>query len=181
MSEKECLYLYLKAWEFKMPPLRKKTLKRKANKEVAEEQKEQGSDIETSSGDDDEFPDVSDEEIEENSGGEEEDDVDVKEITVEFEFFGPEEKDFLGLKALLSNFLNGELFDSSGMIDAVISEVGAAAALVHRKIWPCTPTLALMYTSTSTQASPCGWVRKTAWLTTGSPGLPVCRATWGLW
>lgn len=61
---------------------------------------------------------------EELSEGDEDDEEEVKEITVEFEFFGPEEKDFLGLKALLSNYLNGQQFDSSGLIDAIIAEVG---------------------------------------------------------
>ena len=91
---------------------------------------------EDSSSDEDSFPEVSDEGEEEDGGAEdggvdsegmEDDDEAVKEITVEFEFFGPEEKDFLGLKSLLANYLNGAQFDSSGLVDTIIAEVGLPA------------------------------------------------------
>eukprot|EP00983_Pelagomonas_calceolata_P086401 1156748-Pelagomonas_calceolata.AAC.17 len=49
--------------------------------------------------------------------------VRAQELQVEFEFFSPEEKDFLGLKALLVPYLNGQEFDSSALIDAIIAEV----------------------------------------------------------
>lgn len=113
-----------------MPPMKKAEQKRKAQQAQDEEEKKSasGSEDTSSSGDDDEFPDVSDAEEEQGGGAaaddEDEDDAEaLREINVEFEFFGPEEKDFLGLKALLSNYLNGEQFDSSGMIDAIIAEV----------------------------------------------------------
>lgn len=42
---------------------------------------------------------------------------------VEFEFFPPEEKDFLGLKALLVPYLNSQEYDSSSLINAIIEAV----------------------------------------------------------
>jgi protein BCP1 len=109
-----------------MPPLRSKPAGGKRSLQEAEDSEPEVSDSQdvSSDGSDSSFPDVSDEEEEGGSDDEDDDGADVKEITVEFEFSAPEEKDFLGLKALLSSYLNGEQFDSSGFIDAVISEVG---------------------------------------------------------
>ncbi|KAJ9509727.1 hypothetical protein QJQ45_011272 [Haematococcus lacustris] len=63
-----------------------------------------------------------DEEEDSGSAADSDEDQDVSEIRVEFQFFGPEEKDFLGLKTLLSSYLNGEQYDSTGLVDAIISE-----------------------------------------------------------
>ncbi|KAL6765955.1 p21-C-terminal region-binding protein-domain-containing protein [Haematococcus lacustris] len=63
-----------------------------------------------------------DEEEDSGSAADSDEDHDVSEIRVEFQFFGPEEKDFLGLKTLLSSYLNGEQYDSTGLVDAIISE-----------------------------------------------------------
>lgn len=41
---------------------------------------------------------------------------------VDFEFQDPKESDFLGLKALLGNYLDGELFSSSELCDAIIKQ-----------------------------------------------------------
>ena len=45
-----------------------------------------------------------------------------KEINVDFEFYDPKPIDFLGLKMLLSTWLDGLEFDSSGLCDALISQ-----------------------------------------------------------
>jgi len=57
----------------------------------------------------------------------------TQELQVEFEFFSPEEKDFLGLKSLLVPYLNGQEFNSSALIDAIIAEVcfTACASQLH--------------------------------------------------
>lgn len=46
---------------------------------------------------------------------------------MQFEFFAPEEKDFLGLKALLAPYLNGQEFESSALIDAIIAEARSSS------------------------------------------------------
>ena len=74
----------------------------------------------SSDGGSDSGPDVSDEE-EGSSEGEE--DEKYKEIDVDFEFFDPAEKDFLGLKALLHTFLDGRQFDCTGLVDTIIGQV----------------------------------------------------------
>lgn len=64
-------------------------------------------------------PDVSDEEKVEDS-----DDPDkFDKIDVNFEFFDPKESDFHGLKALLHSYLDGQQYDSSQLIDAIIQQV----------------------------------------------------------
>mmetsp|Transcript_10457 Transcript_10457/g.18262 ORF Transcript_10457/g.18262 Transcript_10457/m.18262 type:complete len:449 (-) Transcript_10457:272-1618(-) len=77
------------------------------------------------SDDSDAFPEVSDERDEDGGSddeGDEDDEEDVKEIMVDFEFFGPEDKDFLGLKTLLASHLNGQAWDSSAFVNAIIEE-----------------------------------------------------------
>ncbi|KAF5827059.1 p21-C-terminal region-binding protein-domain-containing protein [Dunaliella salina] len=102
-----------------MPP--KKQQKRE--EEESEEEPSSSGSEQSSSGsedgseDDSEFPDVSDAEEDSSDA-----DEDIEEIQVEFEFFTPEEKDFLGLKNLLAPYLNGQEFDSSALIDAIIAE-----------------------------------------------------------
>lgn len=44
-------------------------------------------------------------------------------IDVKFEFFDPKESDFHGLKALLHSYLDGQQYDSSPLIDAIIQQV----------------------------------------------------------
>ena len=63
------------------------------------------------------------------SGDESDDDADgeaYKEINVEFEFFDPKENDFHGLKTLLHSYLDGQQYDCSGLVDAIIKQVGGA-------------------------------------------------------
>jgi hypothetical protein len=46
-------------------------------------------------------------------------------IDVDFEFFDPEEGDFHGIKTLLTNYLDGEKFDSSNVIDEIMACPGS--------------------------------------------------------
>jgi protein BCP1 len=73
----------------------------------------------------DSYPDVS-----EDGGGEGDDDSgsgeDYKEIVVDFEFFGPQERDFHGLKALLHTYLDGGEYDCSQLVETVIAQARRA-------------------------------------------------------
>lgn len=68
-------------------------------------------------------PEVSDDEDEEDddSGGADGEAFD--EVNVNFQFFDPQEKDFHGLKALLHTYLDGQQYDSSGLVDTIIKQV----------------------------------------------------------
>lgn len=46
-------------------------------------------------------------------------------IDVDFEFFDPEEGDFHGIKTLLTNYLDGEKFDSSNVVDELMACPGS--------------------------------------------------------
>ena len=48
------------------------------------------------------------------------------EVQVDFEFHDPRESDFLGLKALLHSYLDGQDFSCSELVDAVIRQARAA-------------------------------------------------------
>jgi hypothetical protein len=85
-----------------------------------ESQSEEGS-----SGSDGSSPEVSDSE----DGSEDDDDGEAfEEVKVDFQFFDPAEKDFHGLRALLHNFLDGEQYDASGLVDTIIKQVMVVAA-----------------------------------------------------
>ena len=43
-------------------------------------------------------------------------------IDVDFEFFDPREKDFLGLKTLLNNWLDGRTYACSELVDTIIDQ-----------------------------------------------------------
>lgn len=78
-----------------------------------------------SSGDEDgssSGPEVSDE----PEAGDSDDPDAFDKIDVNFEFFDPKESDFHGLKALLHSYLDGQQYDSSPLVDAIIqqSQVG---------------------------------------------------------
>jgi protein BCP1 len=63
-------------------------------------------------------PEVSDDEKEDS------DDPDAfDKIDVNFQFFDPKEADFHGLKALLHSYLDGQQYDSSPLVDAIIEQV----------------------------------------------------------
>ena len=47
------------------------------------------------------------------------------EVQVDFEFHDPRESDFLGLKALLHSYLDGQDFSCSELVDAVIRQARA--------------------------------------------------------
>lgn len=58
-------------------------------------------------------------------------------IDVNFEFFDPKESDFHGLKALLHSYLDGQQYDSSPLIDAIIQQVRRS----HHSDCSCTAAL----------------------------------------
>ncbi len=47
---------------------------------------------------------------------------DDEDIETHFEFFDPSEGDFLGLKGLLNAYLDGETYDCSGLVDAIVGQ-----------------------------------------------------------
>mmetsp|Transcript_9680 Transcript_9680/g.35215 ORF Transcript_9680/g.35215 Transcript_9680/m.35215 type:complete len:301 (-) Transcript_9680:97-999(-) len=100
-----------------MPPKKKQAKKQKAApaKKKVEAKAEESEESES----DDSDAGWSDEEDEEDLDGS---DGDEEEIMVDFEFQDPKESDFLGLKALLGNYLDGELFSSSELCDAIIKQ-----------------------------------------------------------
>lgn len=80
---------------------------------------DEGEEEEEEEDDEDSFPSAS------ASGDESDDDADgeaYKEINVEFEFFDPKEKDFHGLKTLLHSYLDGQQYDCSGLVEAIIKQ-----------------------------------------------------------
>lgn len=91
------------------------------------EEQLQGSDSGDSASDDSD--DSSDFPSGDESGSESEESEDDEEgaafdsINVDFEFFDPQEKDFHGLKALLHTYLDGEQFNCSELVDAIINQV----------------------------------------------------------
>ena len=52
-------------------------------------------------------------------------DADGETVTVDFEFFDPQEIDFHGLKALLQTYLDGEAFSCSELVEAIIQQVSS--------------------------------------------------------
>lgn len=102
-----------------------------SEQEEAEGSSEDGSEG-SSSGDEDDSsgPEVSEESAESDD---DEDGEAFDEVQVEFQFFDPAEKDFHGLKALLANFLDGEQYDSSGLVDTIIKQVGS----LNGQHWLC--------------------------------------------
>lgn len=98
-------------------------MKRSADVPVAPEPEEESENEEDESSDegldDDSCPEVSDE-IEDDDN---EDEDAYKEINVDFEFFDPKEIDFLGLKSLLTSYLDGQQYDCSGLVDTIINQV----------------------------------------------------------
>lgn len=84
---------------------------------------ESGSSGTSSSSGDDSGPDVSDEEDDPDEEGEDGGQA-YEEVRVAFEFKDPQEIDFLGLKALLTSYLDGQQYDCSGLVDTIIKQVG---------------------------------------------------------
>jgi protein BCP1 len=69
-------------------------------------------------------PEVSDDDAQ----SEDDEDGDAfEEVNVDFQFFDPKEIDFHGLKALLHTYLDGGVYDGSGLAEAIIAQVRAWA------------------------------------------------------
>ncbi|GIL56481.1 hypothetical protein Vafri_11840, partial [Volvox africanus] len=79
-----------------------------------------------SDSDDDSGPEASSSEVE--SEDDEEGEA-YKEINVQFEFFDPQERDFLGLRALLNTYLDGQQYDCSGLVDAIIKQTAVGTVV----------------------------------------------------
>ena len=47
---------------------------------------------------------------------------DEQDVETSFEFFDPSEGDFLGMKGLLNAYLDGTVYDCSGLVDHVIKQ-----------------------------------------------------------
>ncbi|EFJ40052.1 hypothetical protein VOLCADRAFT_108356 [Volvox carteri f. nagariensis] len=91
-----------------------------------EDEDEDDSDDDDSDSDDDSCPDASASEAE--SDDDEEGEA-YKEVNVQFEFFDPQERDFLGLKALLNTYLDGQQYDCSGLVDAIIRQTAVGTVV----------------------------------------------------
>lgn len=68
----------------------------------------------------------SDSSLQEDSSDEEDEDPADNSVDVTLEFFDPKEEDFQGLKSLLQNFLDGEGFAASELVDTIIKQVSIA-------------------------------------------------------
>jgi protein BCP1 len=78
----------------------------------------------SSSGDEDGSSSSSGPEVSDEPEAGDSDDPDAfDKIDVNFEFFDPKESDFHGLKALLHSYLDGQQYDSSPLVDAIIQQV----------------------------------------------------------
>lgn len=86
-------------------------------------------DSEDDNSDEDSCPEASSSDAE---SADDEDGEAFKEVNVQFEFFDPQEKDFLGLKALLNTYLDGQQYDCSGLVDAIIKQVSVPNQVMAR-------------------------------------------------
>ncbi|GFR40420.1 hypothetical protein Agub_g994, partial [Astrephomene gubernaculifera] len=96
------------------------------NEGEGDEGEDSDDDDESGSGSDDSAPEAS------SSEAESEDDEEgeaYKEVNVQFEFFDPQERDFLGLKALLTTYLDGLQYDCSGLVDAIIKQTAVGTVV----------------------------------------------------
>ncbi|MEW5317076.1 MAG: hypothetical protein WDW38_008407 [Sanguina aurantia] len=104
-------------------------MKRSADVPAAKEPEEASENEEDESSDegldDDSCPEVSDE-LEDDDN---EDEDAYKEINVDFEFFDPKEIDFLGLKSLLTSYLDGQQYDCSGLVDTIINQTSVGTVI----------------------------------------------------
>ena len=87
--------------------------------ENAEDVGKDKADAPSSSATSDSCPEVSSEQEEEDD-----EDSDFSQINVDFDFFDPKESDFHGLKTLLNSYMDGQQFDCSGLVEAIIAQVG---------------------------------------------------------
>ena len=89
-------------------------------KKEEEDKLDEESVSESTSGDDDEYPEVSEADEDEDDEG---DDTKQEEIVIDFEFFQPKEIDYHGLKALLFTYLDGQQYDTAGLVNAILKQV----------------------------------------------------------
>ncbi|QDZ25364.1 hypothetical protein A3770_17p78820 [Chloropicon primus] len=103
-----------------------KERERDENENEENEEEESASEVFDS---DDFDSDSDDDDEEEEEKGEE--DEEEGEVQTSFEFFDPTEGDFLGMKGLLNGYLDGEVYDCSGLVDHVIKQktVGSVVRL----------------------------------------------------
>ena len=78
----------------------------------------------SSSGDSDSGDFAGDGDSSEESGDDEDGEA-FDSINVDFEFYDPQEKDFHGLKALLHTYLDGEQYNCSELVQAIIEQASA--------------------------------------------------------
>lgn len=120
-----------------MPPKRKAEAPAEPVPEPEQEDSpsgsEEDSDDDDSGDSDDSYPEVSSEDEGEESPGEE--DEHYENINVDFLFNNPGEGDYLGIKTLLTNYLDGDQWDVSGLADAIIKEVGCGHACRQLHHW----------------------------------------------
>ncbi|KXZ44657.1 hypothetical protein GPECTOR_64g151 [Gonium pectorale] len=86
----------------------------------------EGEEGESEGDSEDSFPEAS------SSGEESEDDDEgeaYKQVECAFEFFDPTERDFHGLKALLNTYVDGNVYDSSGLVEAVIRQTAVGTVV----------------------------------------------------
>lgn len=108
--------------------------KRKAEDDVTEESEEEEIDDLDPSHQDSESSDFEDSgSSEEESDGSEDgsDGETFDSVQVDLDFAQPEEDDFLGIKTVLSNYLDGEEYDSSGLVDLVLKNVSKVFGGFH--------------------------------------------------
>jgi hypothetical protein len=110
--------------------------------ENVEDDRQEYSDDTDSSSDDDDDDDDDDEGLsmmpkahQKQKGKQEADDdsddgSDFDELDVVFDSFDPKEDDFHGIKVFLTELLDGEAFDSSGMVDEVLANAGTVGTVV---------------------------------------------------
>lgn len=77
--------------------------------------------------------------LQEDSAEDEDEDPEDDSVDVTLEFFDPKEEDFQGLKSLLQNFLDGQGFASSELVDTIIKQVLQGFIYTY----PCMRKLAL--------------------------------------
>ena len=97
------------------------------------EEEEEDEDVSFSSSDFELSDDDEDKEKQQDKGkgGKVVDPEDHEEVQTSFEFFDPSEGDFLGMKGLLNAYLDGTVYDCSGLVDHVIRQktVGSVVRL----------------------------------------------------
>lgn len=58
-----------------------------------------------------------------------------QQVDVDFGFYCPQEKDFLGMRTLMQNYLDGQEWACSDMVEAIIAQVRSFKLLTARSRW----------------------------------------------